>query len=111
MLLSLWCIGGKGARRLFFFFQAEDGIRDGRVTGVQTCALPICGFVADGQLVVPGGDGTVALESADAASGGVAGLVQVGVEGGRPPQRPLFLRLRTWSAFSAMVHRIPRRRR
>src|SRR5438876_1882045 len=27
--------------RFFFFFQAEDGIRDGRVTGVQTCALPI----------------------------------------------------------------------
>src|SRR5690348_18295213 len=27
----------------FFFFQAEDGIRDGRVTGVQTCALPILG--------------------------------------------------------------------
>src|SRR6266581_1813755 len=26
---------------LVFFFQAEDGIRDGRVTGVQTCALPI----------------------------------------------------------------------
>src|SRR5439155_16602307 len=26
---------------LFFFFQAEDGIRDGHVTGVQTCALPI----------------------------------------------------------------------
>src|SRR4051794_41981126 len=25
----------------FFFFQAEDGIRYGRVTGVQTCALPI----------------------------------------------------------------------
>src|SRR6266568_7358669 len=32
----------------FFFFQAEDGIRDGTVTGVQTCALPICtGLVAD----------------------------------------------------------------
>src|SRR5687767_15192661 len=29
----------------FFFFQAEDGIRDKLVTGVQTCALPICGFV------------------------------------------------------------------
>src|SRR5256885_12616751 len=29
--------------RLFFFFQAEDGIRDYKVTGVQTCALPICG--------------------------------------------------------------------
>src|SRR2546421_8799514 len=27
--------------RLFFFFQAEDGIRDLIVTGVQTCALPI----------------------------------------------------------------------
>src|SRR3989442_14898861 len=27
----------------FFFFQAEDGIRDADVTGVQTCALPICG--------------------------------------------------------------------
>src|SRR5438093_11442650 len=26
----------------FFFFQAEDGIRDWSVTGVQTCALPIC---------------------------------------------------------------------
>src|SRR5690625_7205387 len=26
---------------LAFFFQAEDGIRDGHVTGVQTCALPI----------------------------------------------------------------------
>src|SRR2546422_2762601 len=29
----------------FFFFQAEDGIRDVAVTGVQTCALPICGAV------------------------------------------------------------------
>src|SRR5438093_1343030 len=27
---------------LVFFFQAEDGIRDWSVTGVQTCALPIC---------------------------------------------------------------------
>src|SRR3989449_5442552 len=30
---------------LFFFFQAEDGIRDVAVTGVQTCALPISGDV------------------------------------------------------------------
>src|SRR5690625_7599667 len=29
-----------------FFFQAEDGIRDGHVTGVQTCALPISFDVA-----------------------------------------------------------------
>src|SRR5256885_10232604 len=28
--------------RDLFFFQAEDGIRDYKVTGVQTCALPIC---------------------------------------------------------------------
>src|SRR5205807_7115917 len=28
----------------FFFFQAEDGIRDYKVTGVQTCALPISGL-------------------------------------------------------------------
>ena len=28
-----------------FFFQAEDGIRDDLVTGVQTCALPICSFI------------------------------------------------------------------
>src|SRR5256885_13974935 len=30
----------------FFFFQAEDGIRDYKVTGVQTCALPILKLVA-----------------------------------------------------------------
>src|SRR5439155_9522782 len=28
------------------FFQAEDGIRDGHVTGVQTCALPIFGSIS-----------------------------------------------------------------
>src|SRR3712207_7116766 len=31
----MWC------NKFFFFFQAEDGIRDIGVTGVQTCALPI----------------------------------------------------------------------
>src|SRR5262249_59485839 len=30
-----------GCVRYVFFFQAEDGIRDWSVTGVQTCALPI----------------------------------------------------------------------
>ena len=35
MLILVWCNG------VFFFFQAEDGIRDHCVTGVQTCALPI----------------------------------------------------------------------
>src|SRR5438309_5399784 len=45
----------------YFFFQAEDGIRDGTVTGVQTCALPILGHperglvaaIAGGNLVKP----------------------------------------------------------
>src|SRR5205823_2344623 len=32
---------------VFFFFQAEDGIRDKLVTGVQTCALPICGHSSE----------------------------------------------------------------
>src|SRR3712207_7431004 len=35
----------------FFFFQAEDGIRDIGVTGVQTCALPIYGYVALGEVI------------------------------------------------------------
>src|SRR5260370_415733 len=33
---------GRVEGHVFFFFQAEDGIRDSSVTGVQTCALPIC---------------------------------------------------------------------
>ena len=37
---------------LCFFFQAEDGIRDVAVTGVQTCALPIFYEVSDGALVM-----------------------------------------------------------
>src|SRR5256885_10814549 len=32
---------------IFFFFQAEDGIRDYKVTGVQTCALPISASCRD----------------------------------------------------------------
>src|SRR5438132_10425659 len=49
-VLAVWAEGVRvystpRARRcalVFFFFQAEDGIRDHCVTGVQTCALPIC---------------------------------------------------------------------
>src|SRR3989442_1511109 len=37
---------------VIFFFQAEDGIRDADVTGVQTCALPI--FIARGRKLVDG---------------------------------------------------------
>src|SRR2546426_5701802 len=37
----LLCVCVSGYVLVFFFFQAEDGIRDYKVTGVQTCALPI----------------------------------------------------------------------
>src|SRR5687767_15238753 len=53
--------------RIFFFFQAEDGIRDKLVTGVQTCALPIFGarylprdleaLAMDGRIVIIGSMG------------------------------------------------------
>ena len=36
-----WHVKGCDKSDFFFFFQAEDGIRDYDVTGVQTCALPI----------------------------------------------------------------------
>src|SRR2546422_9780522 len=36
---------------VFFFFQAEDGIRDVAVTGVQTCALPILQLPPDAKAV------------------------------------------------------------
>src|SRR5256885_2451182 len=39
-------------RDCFFFFQAEDGIRDYKVTGVQTCALPIFANEAHADLFV-----------------------------------------------------------
>src|ERR1019366_9685102 len=48
------CVRTPMRRRLlmFFFFQAEDGIRDWSVTGVQTCALPISGELHQGLPVV-----------------------------------------------------------
>src|SRR5256885_6285942 len=44
---------------VFFFFQAEDGIRDYKVTGVQTCAHPIFGRLRPGRglLAAPLGGG------------------------------------------------------
>src|SRR5437660_9671981 len=65
---------------LFFFFQAEDGIRDGHVTGVQTCALPIyrrrvvAGFARRRRLARCLGGG------AWARGGGDRGGVPAGVE-------------------------------
>src|SRR5438067_5686187 len=48
-----------------FFFQAEDGIRDRNVTGVQTCALPIYHYRATMR--------RRAGAAADGAGGGIAG--------------------------------------
>src|SRR5690349_23086795 len=56
----MWCF-------FFFFFQAEDGIRDLYVTGVQTCALPI--FQVYGSDTVPAGKTMVELHSNFAVQG------------------------------------------
>src|SRR5207253_7536894 len=53
-----------------FFFQAEDGIRDGHVTGVQTCALPILQQLASGTikkvtLELGGKSANIILDDAD----------------------------------------------
>src|SRR5438093_10062505 len=58
---------------LFFFFQAEDGIRDWSVTGVQTCALPICQhfFLQERQQAILGQNGWRCLEQ-KALVGGTA---------------------------------------
>src|SRR5437870_2218182 len=64
----------------FFFFQAEDGIRDGHVTGVQTCALPISGFLWE----INGTDGTLQI-TADAAVPGIFPLSVAGARGRNEP--------------------------
>src|SRR3989475_11363885 len=76
---------------LFFFFQAEDGIRDLTVTGVQTCALPIFRSTRPGErfrifslaLVCAGAVGNVVdrLRSAQ----GVVDFVDVGIGSARWP--------------------------
>src|SRR3712207_7600892 len=45
----------------FFFFQAEDGIRDIGVTGVQTCALPISAAVCGAPRAAAGGEPAACL--------------------------------------------------
>src|SRR5207253_8133144 len=58
-----------------FFFQAEDGIRDGHVTGVQTCALPIFAFpVGDKSFTLPPGRSSRTYEGSPAVAGTIVGL-------------------------------------
>src|SRR5207245_8531205 len=63
---------------VFFFFQAEDGIRDATVTGVQTCALPISssprgaaarGEDAQGPVYAGGFSGSIAADEKARAAG------------------------------------------
>src|SRR5256885_3511356 len=49
----------------FFFFQAEDGIRDYKVTGVQTCALPIFHHEGDRTVRPLEGGGTIRVARVD----------------------------------------------
>src|SRR5699024_11987256 len=60
---------------IFFFFQAEDGIRDRNVTGVQTCALPIFSYSFTGL----GGSQT----TAENGGGGITGTLTCGSCAGR----------------------------
>src|SRR6266699_4946841 len=76
---------------IFFFFQAEDGIRDADVTGVQTCALPIYRRAVDRQLVVLAGGQPVTVEvEALQLAGDVPLLVErvVGHQPSRDRARP-----------------------
>src|SRR5437879_13430100 len=62
-----------------FFFQAEDGIRDTSVTGVQTCALPIFGqLLADRKVA-----GLVAEEAIGPLQMNRGRIVQPGLDAGR----------------------------
>src|SRR5690606_26739871 len=67
----------RGRDDLFFFFQAEDGIRDFHVTGVQTCALPISPSWPSGE---------VRNLASSAASSGCS--LCVGTARNDPPQLP-----------------------
>src|SRR5436305_2427646 len=69
-----------------FFFQAEDGIRDADVTGVQTCALPICPDAAVPEHFPGDLPGEVPLSQRQPRQGAVAtGAGRLEVRGGLAP--------------------------
>src|SRR5690606_40509048 len=79
----------------FFFFQAEDGIRDFHVTGVQTCALPIsgsrtgAGCPGSSGAGVPGsGSCSGGSKGSGSPSGGASGPGSSTGESGRCPAAP-----------------------
>src|SRR5690606_18184930 len=67
--MELYFFAGTFCVLFFFFFQAEDGIRDFHVTGVQTCALPIYRLFSDRGPVFSGERAYRAVISADDAHG------------------------------------------
>src|SRR5256885_8673419 len=78
--------GRRGACVRCFFFQAEDGIRDYKVTGVQTCALPIC-------WAQTGGDGTFRVDGVEAGAYDVSvSAMSWGRRGTRLNVRPVRLK-------------------
>src|SRR5690606_41185700 len=77
-----------------FFFQAEDGIRDFHVTGVQTCALPICRVLSEWH--APESEARIAIDLADQPklngsarllTPAARALLEPAVETARPAQR------------------------
>src|SRR5437764_4485098 len=80
VVLWYWC--GCSCYFCFFFFQAEDGIRDTSVTGVQTCALPIFARAVSDR-VCPGDQPTPRSDTARA----IRGLHEDRRGGGRPGRR------------------------
>src|SRR5215217_3241483 len=85
---------------LFFFFQAEDGIRDIGVTGVQTCALPISALRAHGGDPAGAGAGPRDPRRDRGGRGG-----QAGGRGASDPVEPL----RAWPLRHVRLRRLPRR--
>src|SRR5260221_7432476 len=87
-------------RHFFFFFKAEDGIRDHCVTGVQTCALPISVAVLDhleavaqrDRLEIGAGSGGTFCAGADLKAIALGDGLQV-VEDGDGPMGPTRMRL------------------
>src|SRR2546421_12464490 len=81
-------------RCLFFFFQAEDGIRDLIVTGVQTCALPISlRLSSPAWLAQPSSTSSIAAGSSEGLRASSAAIGTAARSSGRtaesaPPERP-----------------------
>src|SRR5205807_6841145 len=89
----------------FFFFQAEDGIRDYKVTGVQTCALPI--FIRACREL---GISTVAVHSTADASALHVRFADESVCIGPPPSKESYLNIPALLSAAEITRRSEERR-